>query len=446
MNPGFLARISIDKIWVEGNELVWLTDLDICVGEGVTNLYGSNGCGKSTLIRALAGNLTQDWKINGNVHLCNDTLYICESGLSLFTFRSAIASMYSHASRRGTCFSSAWGAASELIRKINLPISILERDVLTLSAGERKVVAIACAISLRPKLLLVDEPLTFIHSAIKSEVTSWMLEMADAQREQGVMITSHEKIEREPVCNIEIQYKNKTNINEKLFDIISHSHAPFSKNQASPSLRAEQAVVVSSHPTLLGYAPWSRSLNSEIIVKPGKPTLLIGRNGAGKTSLIRTIGSLRPPARGRIFFGEVSIYEKANRESRRYLQEQTAYKLVSPVALDDLLRKDVERVKCSRNILEVLNSIFSRATWIEKPWTLSAGQQNLLSLTAALGSKYPYLNLDEPFSHMAPNWIAESSTLLKQLVKAANLSCILTSNAVDGDGFLGDTDCFICSL
>src|SRR3989442_1062788 len=55
------------------------------------------------------------------------------------------------------------------------------------------------------------------------------------------------------------------------------------------------------------YGPIAALRGLDLVVAPGELVCLIGANGAGKTSTLRAISGLLPPARGRILFDEPSL-------------------------------------------------------------------------------------------------------------------------------------------
>jgi ABC-2 type transport system ATP-binding protein len=172
-------------------------DLNLCVPEGsVFALIGPNGAGKSTTIRLLMNILRPD---RGDItvlgtpssHLGPKDFehigYVSESqklpeGLSLAQYFDYLRSLYP-----------AWDRALEkqLREQFELPPS---RKVGHLSHGMRMKTLLVGALAFRPKLLVLDEPLSGLDTLVRDEVVSGLLQQA---AETTILISSHELAEIE---------------------------------------------------------------------------------------------------------------------------------------------------------------------------------------------------------------------------------------------------------
>ena len=148
--------------------------------QGVTALFGPSGAGKTTLLRIIAGLETNS---HGQLVFDNelwqsprvaDVVPVYQRGIG-YVFQDArlfahlnVSDNLAYAERRSRKINSSI-SASEVISTLELD-PLLTRDVGSLSGGERQRVAIARALLTRPRLMLMDEPLSSLDLARKAEI------------------------------------------------------------------------------------------------------------------------------------------------------------------------------------------------------------------------------------------------------------------------------------
>ena len=146
-----------------GREILHGVDIEIPAGRR-TAIIGPNGAGKTTLLRALAGlNPHYTARELARVRAILPQERAAAAGL---TVRELVAyGRFAHAGR----FSLRTGAADRdavtwAMEMANVD-AFAARDVHTLSGGERQRVFLAMALSQKPRLLLLDEPTTYLDIA-----------------------------------------------------------------------------------------------------------------------------------------------------------------------------------------------------------------------------------------------------------------------------------------
>jgi len=174
--------------------------LDIREGE-VVALAGENGAGKTTLVRCIGGDVTAssgEIRIEGTP-LSSDPIAVSRQGISVLWQDLALcdnldiaANLLLGRERRLHMASEVrlHTEAARLLRELGISLPSTTRDVRSLSGGQRQLVAVARAISHRPRLLLLDEPTASLGVAMSRQVE----ELVGGLRTQGtsVLLACHD--------------------------------------------------------------------------------------------------------------------------------------------------------------------------------------------------------------------------------------------------------------
>lgn len=171
-------------------------------------------------------------------------------------------------------------------------------------------------------------------------------------------------------------------------------------------------------------------------VDAGEIVTLIGANGAGKSTTLRTISGLLHPKTGTISFLGKRIDEmKANLivqegisqvpEGRKIFAEMT---VMENLELGAFIRTD------QKEINEDLKMVFTRFPRLEErrdqlAGTLSGGEQQMLAMGRALMSRPKLLLLDEPSMGLAPLLIREIFSIIVDINKTGTTILLVEQNA-----------------
>lgn len=160
--------------------------------EGVTALFGPSGCGKSTVLNAVAGLLRPR---EGSILLDGEKLLDTAGGIMLpperrrcgLVFQEArlfphmsVATNLRYGMRRAPAGATGPGF-DEVLALLGIE-KLLDRRPARLSGGERQRVALGRALLMRPRLLLMDEPLAALDAARRAEILPFLARLREAAR------------------------------------------------------------------------------------------------------------------------------------------------------------------------------------------------------------------------------------------------------------------------
>jgi len=156
----------------------------------------------------------------------------------------------------------------------------------------------------------------------------------------------------------------------------------------------------------------------DLEVPPGRIAVLLGRNGVGKTTTLRSIIGLTPPRRGRVLLGEQDV---AGWAPHRIVRVGVGYVPEGRMIFSDLTVVEnmqvAQRVPAKQWSLERLFTLFPSLAERRrsKGSQLSGGEQQMLAIARALVTDPRVMLLDEPSQGLAPLVVEELIRLLAHL-------------------------------
>lgn len=171
-------------------------------------------------------------------------------------------------------------------------------------------------------------------------------------------------------------------------------------------------------------------------VEEGKIVTLVGANGAGKSTMLRSIVGIVKPKSGTITYnGKNLLAEKSHNivktgitlvpEGRRIFPDLT---VLENLKIGAYTRKDEKEIKRD---YEWVFSLFPKLK--EREWqlagTLSGGEQQMLAVGRALMSKPKLLMMDEPSLGLAPLIINDIFNIIKEINKLGVTILLIEQNA-----------------
>uniref|UniRef100_UPI00333F3EEE ABC transporter ATP-binding protein n=1 Tax=Castellaniella defragrans TaxID=75697 RepID=UPI00333F3EEE len=167
-------------------------------------------------------------------------------------------------------------------------------------------------------------------------------------------------------------------------------------------------------------------------IRKGQIVSLIGTNGAGKSTTLKSIIGILPLARGKILYGSAdlthaSTYERVAHgivlcpEGRRLFPRMTVYENL--LAGAHLLRQAADRKARLEQVYDLFPRVADRRKQLAG--SLSGGEQQMVAIGRALMSAPRLLMLDEPSLGLAPRIVKEIEQAIHRIIEAQGISVLL---------------------
>jgi putative spermidine/putrescine transport system ATP-binding protein len=195
VEPTAVQIIDAAKTYADGTHGLHATELRVEPGE-VLALLGPSGCGKTTLLRIIAGLETPD--AGGRILFGDTDVTACpveQRGIGMVFQHYALFAQMTVAANIGYGLRIRQVGDAERQRVVGELIDLVRLNGLEhkrpaeLSGGQRQRVALARAVAVRPKVLLLDEPLTALDAKLKDSLRDELAELLRRLRITAVYVT-----------------------------------------------------------------------------------------------------------------------------------------------------------------------------------------------------------------------------------------------------------------
>ncbi len=173
-----------------------------------------------------------------------------------------------------------------------------------------------------------------------------------------------------------------------------------------------------------------------VLAEKGSVTCVLGRNGVGKTSLLRALVGLQPIRRGTIRWEDHDItalkpHERARRGIALVPQGREIFARLT--VQENLATGLAARPRQNRRIPDEIFSLFPvlRDMLKRRGGDLSGGQQQQLAIARALVTEPGLLILDEPTEGIQPSIIKEIERVIRDLAARGDMAILLVEQYFD---------------
>ncbi|NQX29503.1 ABC transporter ATP-binding protein [Microbacteriaceae bacterium VKM Ac-2854] len=356
----------------------------------------------------------------------------------------------------------------ELISKVQLPVTVLDRFPGELSGGMRQRVSIALALSLEPRLMVFDEPTTALDVLVQHAVMDTIIELQRAERFTAVLISHDLGIVLEATDRVLVMHDGRIVEDAPSRDILQRPQADYTRmllsHYADPRAEVVELPGIAARSGRSGVSagaarttltidavskryPAPRRGESEVValedvsftLEPGRSLALVGASGSGKSTLAKLITGVERPTSGTVSFGELRVDRMRARALRTLRSEvqmvfqdpyaalnplhTVEYTLTRPVLNYSKLRGSEARAR----VLDLLDTV--GLSPVEEfaaklPHQLSGGQRQRVVIARALASDPQVLIADEPVSMLDVSLRAGVLALLEELRETRGLSLL----------------------
>jgi len=177
-------------------------------------------------------------------------------------------------------------------------------------------------------------------------------------------------------------------------------------------------------------------MDVSLTVEPGTITCLLGSNGAGKTTIIRSILGLTPPRQGTIRLGGTDITGMATHKviAQGLACIPEGRRMFPKLTVEENLRLGAYQVSSERLIRERIESVYRTFPRLAERYdqlagTMSGGEQAMVSIGRGLMSGPKILLIDEPSLGLSPLYVKENFKIIEG-IRAQGVTVFLVEQNV----------------
>jgi energy-coupling factor transporter ATP-binding protein EcfA2 len=403
-----------------GSDTPALEGINIQVPKGqFLTITGPSGCGKSTLALCLAGFIPHAYggKMEGVVRIQGRNTRDCTAG-----GLSGIVGLVQQDPEAQLCTLTvsdevAFGPENLCIPQGEIrervyfaleavgALDLKERQLHTLSGGEKQRVAIASVLAMTPALLILDEPTANLDPSSTRAVLQTLKKLKDEQ-DISIIVIEH-RLEKLLTLSERLLFMQEGKLVAKSTPRRSFRGFEPAFRGFNPGFSCEPKKIpplLSVKDLKVGYEGKEVLSGISFNAYPGETLAIMGDNGSGKTTLLLALLGILKPREGEIFLGGENITRL--KVARRAQDMGLTFQNPNHQIFESTVSKEaaLPSLFLSKNppeeIEEKVNHLLERfglQQYSDKnPFTLSLGEKKRLTLVSVLAYSPKILILDEP--------------------------------------------------
>ena len=318
-------------------------------------------------------------------------------------------------------------------------VSLVDRAAEVCSAlshGEKRLLEIAVSLATDAKLLLLDEPLAGLAESDRKIVGELIQRLS---KSHAVLLIEHD-IDRVLAMSdrITVLHQGRLIADGKPAEVARHPEvitaylgqahgttptvSRISRQQTVAIGKAAEAPLLKVEALYAGYGGSTVLEDINLIVQPGEVVAILGRNGVGKTTVLRAITGTLPISSGRIVFDGTEINrmrpDEINRLGISLVPE--GRRLFPNLTVQENLKLATRAGGVSQ---EEICDLFPKLRLLmrSRAENLSGGERQMVAISRALMVPSRLILLDEPFEGLAPSVVHEVREAVAKLTTRASL-------------------------
>ena len=435
------------NVTMQGKRILSDINLEIQDGEFVL-ICGESGCGKTTmtkLINGLIPHFVRDVSVDGTITVCGKNV----AEMPMYEIAELVGSVfqnprtqffYTNSNAEMAFGLENRGVEPEYIRKrikntINeLDIEKLEdRDVFSMSGGEKQLLAFASVYAMNPQIYVLDEPSANLDIAAMEKLSERMKVI----KEKGhtVVVAEHRLAWIQKFAD-RIIYMKEGRIEQEFTSDEFKALSDLKRKQMGlrsivPAQIQIPEITGNSEDAVLQIYNLSCKRKKQMIfqnislsARAGDIIGITGKNGAGKSTFCNCLCGLLKPKGGEILYQGKKLSEKARTKLFGMVMQEVNHQLFSDSVKNECMLANEEASE--QEIRELLEK-FDLEEYAEyHPMILSGGQRQRLAICQAVMGEKKLLIFDEPTSGLDFRHMCQVEKLMKQLSEEKYIIIVVT--------------------